>query len=263
MDFTAFFALPVWVSMPVFVLGFLALSWAVLLAVRPWVRRVASNTEEWDRVLGYAMSSYGLFYGILLALIAVSVYENYQRVDEIVLREASAIAALYRDVSAYPAPLSEQLTDLLRQYTQAVVTVDWPQLKAGIIPGEGDATVSAFQQKLFAFEPEGTSQLPLHAATLEQFNAFISARRARLDEAKLGLPGLLWVLVSIGAILNALMIALVETRNLRVHLIMAGIIALFVALLIYTTASMDHPYAGLVGVSNEPYENLLVQLMRQ
>ena len=74
-----------WVALPVFVLSFLALSWGVLFAVRPWVKRVARANEEWDRVLNYAMSSYGIFYGILLALIAVSVYENFQRVDVIVV----------------------------------------------------------------------------------------------------------------------------------------------------------------------------------
>lgn len=256
-----FYSAPIWLSMPLFVLAFLALSWGVLLLVRPWVRRAAASTEEWDRILGYAMSSYGLFYGILLALIAVSVYENYQRVDGIVLDEASALGALFRDVSGYPDPVATELTDQLRQYTQGVIAVDWPQLKMGVIPGEGDVSVDRLQTMLFDFEPQTVGQAAFHTATLEQFNVFIEARRARLDEAKLALPALLWVLVGIGAVLNALMIALVEARNLRVHLIMAGIIAVFVALLIYTTASMDHPYAGLVSITPEPYQNLLDELM--
>ena len=31
-----------------------ALSWGILLAVRPWVTRVAETNQDWDRVLGYA-----------------------------------------------------------------------------------------------------------------------------------------------------------------------------------------------------------------
>ena len=63
-------------------------------------------------------------------------------------------------------------------------------------------------------------------------------------------------MVGVGAFLNALMIALVESRSRRIHLIMSGIIAMFVAMLIFTTATIDHPYSGAVSVTSEPYLDL-------
>jgi hypothetical protein len=42
---------------------------------------------------------------------------------------------------------------------------------------------------------------------------------------------------------------------------MSGLIAVFVALLIFVTASMDHPYSGPISISPEMFENLLDQLM--
>jgi hypothetical protein len=42
---------------------------------------------------------------------------------------------------------------------------------------------------------------------------------------------------------------------------MSGIIAVFVGLLIFVVASMDHPYAGYVSVSPDPFEIVLEQLM--
>ena len=82
---TWFYDLPVAVSLPTFVVTFVVVSTLILLAIRPWVRRMAENPGEWDRVLGYAISSYGLFYGILLALVAVSVYSNFTQVHDDVL----------------------------------------------------------------------------------------------------------------------------------------------------------------------------------
>ncbi len=58
------------------------------------------------------------------------------------------------------------------------------------------------------------------------------------------------------------MIGLVETHRLRIHLVMAGIIAVFVGLLIFTIASIDHPYAGAISVSSEPFADLFDQLMK-
>lgn len=247
--------------MPTFVITFLALSWGVLLAVRPWVKRASARTEEWDRVLNYAMGSYGIFYGILLAHIAVSVYENFQRVDVVVLAETSDLASLYRGISGYPEPYSGQLQEHLRNYTQSVITVDWPQMRDNVIPSEGNPGVDRIQSLLLAYEPATVGQQTLHNQTLSVFFQFLEDRRARLDETKLALPTLLWTLLTVGALLNALMIALIEVRNVRVHLIMSGIIAIFVAMLIFVTGSMDHPYAGQVSVSPEPFQNLLDQLM--
>ncbi len=257
----ALYDLPLWLSLPTFVVIVVAASWAVLLAVRPWVRKVAESNEEWDRVLGYAMTSYGVFYGILLALIAVAVYENFQRVGAVVLDETASLGALYRGAAAFPQPEGDALTDLLRQYTLGVIREDWPLQQQDIIPSEGNDRVDRIESILLSFEPTTAGQQNLHNQTLSQFFDFVEARRARLDETKLALPPPLWIVLAIGAVLNALMLALVEVRNLRVHLIMSGIIAVFVGLLIFVTASMDHPYAGYVSITPEPFQNLVDQLM--
>ena len=254
-------AVPIWLALPGFVVLFLVVSWAVLLAVRPWVIRMSSQNREWDRVLTYAMASYGIFYGILLALITVSVYENFHRVDAVVLDEADALGALYRAVSGYPQPLADNLQDYLRQYTTGVITQDWPLQQQGIIPTLGNDDVDRFETALYAFEPVTAGQQAIHQQTLSLFFDFLEARRDRLDETKLALPVLLWVVLGVGAVLNALMLSLVESRSLRVHLLMSGIIAVFVGLLIFVVASMDHPYAGYVSVSPDPIESVLEQLM--
>lgn len=207
------------------------------------------------------MSSYGIFYGILLALIAVSVYENFQRVDEVVLNEVSSLGALYRAFSSYPAPIAAELQEELRQYTQGVITVDWPAMQQNIIPTEGSTRIDALQGTLFAFEPTTAGNTAVHSQAMGLFFQFLEDRRARLEETKLALPSLLWAVLGVGAVLNALMIALVESRSLRIHLIMSGLIALFVAMLVFVTASMDHPYSGAISISPEMYENLLDQLM--
>ena len=251
-----FYELPTWIAMPTFMLVFLGLSWLILLGVRPFVTRAAASNPDWDRVLGYAMSSFGLFYGILLALIAVSVYENFQRVNGISLDEVSTIATLYRNFDAYPGAVGTDLQTRLQEFTLAVVTVDWPLQEAGVKPIAGDAAVDAMQATLFAFEPSGISESTVHNQTLALFDRFVDVRRDRIDETELALPGLLWAVVGVGAFLNALMIGLVESRSRRIHLIMSGIIALFVAMLIFTTATIDHPYAGAVSVTSEPYLDL-------
>jgi len=117
------------------------------------------------------------------------------------------------------------------------------------------------QSLLLAFEPSTGGQEALHNQTIAQYFDFVELRRDRLDETRLALPVLLWVLLGVGAVLNALMLALVEARNLRIHLIISGIIAVFVGLLIFITAAMDHPYSGVIAVTPDAFSEVYEQLM--
>lgn len=252
---------PVWLSLPLAVIVYLGGSWLILLLLRRPVLRTAGNSAEWDRVLGYAIAAYGVFYGILLALVAVSVYENFMSVDDAVLGETSAIAALFRDATGYPEPFAGQLQDAIRGYTQGVITLDWPQQAAGVVPREDDERLAAVQQLLFSFEPITTGAQALHTNTVEAFNDLVAARRTRIDLTDLSLPPLLWFVIGVGAVLNAVLLALIEVRRLPVHLFMSGIIAVFVGLLIFVTADMDHPYEGAVSVTSEDFQILLDDLM--
>ncbi len=76
------------------------------------------------------------------------------------------------------------------------------------------------------------------------------------------MPSLLWVLIWVGAAVNALMISLIQVKRVRIHLIMSGLNAIYVGLLIYVTASMDHPYFGTVSIGPDDFRSLLDQLMR-
>ena len=48
------------------------------------------------------LQSVMVFYGLAVALIAVSVWQTYSDTSKVVSSEATALAALYRDVSSYP-----------------------------------------------------------------------------------------------------------------------------------------------------------------
>ncbi len=181
-----FYEIPIWISLPVFVAVFLGLSWLILLGVRPWVMSLAAeHSKQWDRVLGYAMSSYGIFYGILLGLIAVSVYENFQDVNREVLDEVSYLGTLYRDFGVFPDAIGDEFQALLRTYTLDVVHIDWPQMAQGVIPTHGNETVNELQLALYSYEPQTLGDQAMYNQTLDTWSSFLDARRQRLDETEL------------------------------------------------------------------------------
>jgi Kef-type K+ transport system membrane component KefB len=121
------------------------------------------------------------FYGITLGLISVGAWQNFSDVENKAAREASAVAALYRDVSNYPEPTRQVLRAKLKDYTRYVVDVAWPQQRKGIIPTGGTERIQSFEADLYPFEPKTMSQLALHQETLRQFNSLIELRGMRLQ----------------------------------------------------------------------------------
>jgi len=254
--------LPMSVGLPLFILFVVGLSCGILLVLRKWVFRVAPQGEEWDRVLSYAVGAYGVFYGVTLALIAAAAYGNFTEVDGVVLEESSSLAALYRTAELLPDEQQDELRAQIVEYTRAVIDEDWPQQRLLQLPAESDANVTGMQRAIDAVQPTSDVEVIYVQQALEQFRQLVHDRRDRIALTHLALPDVLWIVLTVGAVLNAILIGLIEVRNLRVHLLMAGMLALFVALLLYAIAGFDHAYAGPIAVTPEYFEDLLNGLFK-
>ena len=200
MDFL--FALPLLIAGPVIV-GLLCL-YAVsgLWVVRRWVLprlRIQVVDAEFSSAMLQAVM---VFYGLAVALISVNVWQTYSDVSKIVSQEATAVAGLYRDVSSYPDPIRAQLQQGLRDYVDDVIHQAWPLQQQGKVPTGGVKLMNRFQTRLTGFEPATEGQKILHAETLGAYNRMIQARRLRLDAVGTRLPGMLWFIIILGAVIS-------------------------------------------------------------
>ncbi len=134
------------------------------------------------------MQAVMVFYGLAVALIAVSVWQTHTDAAQTTSREATALGVLYREVSGYPEPVRSQLQQLLREYVDYVIHEAWPQQRQGQVPSGGVGKIDDFEAKLVTFEPATEGQKILHGETLRAYGQMIEARRLRLDAAGRGCP---------------------------------------------------------------------------
>ena len=186
-----FASLPIWVSLPVFVGGFVVVSCLIVLALRPVVRRIVDDVEQWDRVLGHVIGTFGVFFGILLALVAVSVYENYADTREAALHEAGQITALYRGTTGLPEEVAEPIEATIKEYLQAVIEEDWPDQRRGELPDGSLRLVNQIEEGIHGIEPEGLRRLAEFQQLLATFDDVVETRRVRIDATTLELPPVL------------------------------------------------------------------------
>jgi len=259
--FSWVFGVSLWISGPVLVLLLSSVSLAGLLYVRRRVQPRIKATEADAHFVGTMVHSIMVFYGLVLALIAVNVFETHTAASEVVTTEASAIAMLYRDVSSYPEPVRSELRDAVREYTENVIHEAWPVQRMGRVPVGGVAKMDTVQARLAAFEPATEGQKALHAEAWRAYNNVVDARRTRLERVTTGLPAVMWIVVLLGAAISLSGAFFFRVEDVRLHAILVTLLATFVACVIFLVLAMDHPFQGDLGISSEAYELIHRQLM--
>src|SRR5262245_39188673 len=101
-----------------FAAAFVGFTWFGSIFIRPFLRPFIMGQAGANDLLGYIISCHGVYYGILLGLLAVAAYQNFGDVEKSVNQEAATLTAFYRDISAYPEPHRSELQGLTREYTR-------------------------------------------------------------------------------------------------------------------------------------------------
>jgi hypothetical protein len=260
--FESFFDIPLWIAGTV-ILGTLCLFAVVglLLLRRGVLPRLRVQTGDSD-FTGAMLQSVMVFYGLAVALIAVTVFQTYSDTQKVVDQEATAINAIYRDVTSYPDPIRSELLKGLREYTEQVINDAWPAIQHGKVPQAGIEHMTRFQVTLTAFEPTTEGQKLVHAETLRAYNGLIQARRQRLGAVGTGLPSVMWAVIIIGAFISLSASFFFKVEDARLHILEVLLLAVFIGLVIFMIVALDRPFRGDLGVKADPYQLVYDQLMK-
>jgi len=233
----------------------------LVLVRRRVLPRLRIQAEDSD-FSGTIVQSIMVFYGLAVALIAVSVFQTYSDVSKVISGEATALAGLYRDVSSYPEPIRPQLQKELRDYVDDLIHQAWPLQHRGKIPWGGIERMNRFQAVLTRFEPTTEGQKILHAETLRAYSLLIQARRLRLDAVTTGLPAVLWALIVAGAFIGLSACFFFKVEDARLHGILVTLLAIFIGPVIFMIFTLDRPFRGELGLPSDPYQLIYDHLMK-
>jgi hypothetical protein len=241
------------------------LSLAGLFLVRRFIVPRLNYTEGVNDAVSGTVQAIGVFYGITVGLIAVGVWNTNSNASDLVSKESSSIAMLFRDVSGYPPPLRDELRANLREYTVFVIEEAWPAQKKGQgqTVDHGRRIMNDFQSKLYAFEPSTQGQIALHNETLRAYNTLIEYRRLRIDAVGSGLSTVMWAVIWVGAVISIGVAYFYKIEDAKLHAIMIALMGGFLAMVLFMIVINDRPFYGYGGVSSDPYKLILERLIDQ
>jgi hypothetical protein len=251
---------PSWVIGLLFCGTLVAFTWIGIFLTRATIHAWLHRDRRASGMVDLALSSYFVFLGLMLGLLAVATYQNYANVRDIVAREASSLSALYREISGLPEPIRDQLQQRLREYTRYTIEEGWAQQRKGMVP-KGEAVRSGLLiRTLLDFEPSNRKEEIVYDEALRESVHRNELSRERLATVTIGLPAVLWWVVAVATVLNIVLIWM-QDMELHVHLMLGASLASVLGLVIFLIAELDNPFRGAVSIGPDAiaqvYENIM------
>lgn len=225
-----------------------------MLLLAPVRKRISERFVRSSEQAAYFGAQIWLTYSLILSLVAVGAWSDYQGASEKVSREVATLEVLQRKATLYPEPMRTQLDGLIRDYARAVAEGEWPEQRAGKHPSAAKHLFQELSVLLGDFEPQNLPDQMVHAESLRELTAASEARRARIHATADSLPEVVWIVVLVGAALalgGATFFVNVDDQWL--HMTLVAIMAAFVGLVVFVTIALDHPFMGSVTPSEQPF----------
>jgi hypothetical protein len=239
----------------------------VALAGLELVQRLvpATSRQPHNDVAGFIYAALGVIYAVLLALVVIAVWEEYEAASVTVEQEANAVAEIFWLGHRLPEPEGSHIQELARSYAEDVVHKEWPLMEQGQASlmtqvrrtPTGWTLIDEIRANLQEFQPRTPADEQLYAEGLDQVQRLADARRMRLVAAEEGIPGVLWAVLIFAGIAAIGFTYLFGLENTWAHRLMVVTLAGVIGLVLFTIGALEYPFSGGARIGTGAFELVL------
>ncbi|MBX7131773.1 MAG: DUF4239 domain-containing protein [Fimbriimonadaceae bacterium] len=250
--------IPAWISLPIVVAAVAAL--AIFGAWQVRKRHTLDELVQNNEIAGFKFGVIGVLYAVVLGMAVVAVWEDFKDAVSNAETEANLVGDLYRDVKGLEPASSDAMRSALKAYCVSVIQVEWPKMEAG----ERDPKTQALFEELFTtclqINPRDDRENIVLAEVFSGLNRLADARRSRISDAHMRMPGLLWFTLIAGGGITITFTFFFGNRNWRAHCLMTALLSGMIAMMLFVIHEVDHPYGGSVRVKPDSIERVLKRI---
>ncbi|HEY6449641.1 MAG TPA: hypothetical protein VIX60_03065 [Candidatus Cybelea sp.] len=212
--------------------------------------RMAHN----DRA-GFILAVIGVVYAVLLAFVAIGVWERFQEAETRTYEEASAISTVYRDAGSFPGAV--KLRAMLRAYVNSIIYDEWPQMKEGERSPISNALLEAADRDVRALPADTIRLGGIQTQMLGAMDTALMDRQTRLTIDSSGINHLMWFVLIAGAFITVAFTYLFGFDQTLMQELMIGGLSLLIGLVLFLVIALDYPFRGSIYVQPEAFRALI------
>jgi hypothetical protein len=238
---------PMWIAALILLVPTTLFAMAGPVIVRRYVALEQLRTN--NEVAGFKFATVGVIYAVLLAFAIVVVWERFNQADNDVAKEAGAAATVLRLSQGLDTPHGAAIRAATTEYLKAAIARDWPAMAEGRPSHTVTVTLTNIYNTVLKYHSFDAGEALVVAEVLRKLADLSDARRERLVVADGIVPGIIWMVLYIGAFLTIAFTFFFGTANLRAQVAMSGALSVLIFAGLLTITAIDHPFAGSVRVS--------------
>lgn len=247
-------------SMSALFWGILIIGTAVIFGIGGMllVRRSATlaRLERHNEVAGFIYSVIGVVYAVLLAFIAIVVWQQHTEARTRVEQEANELGDLYRDAQPFPEEVQARFQNQIRTYVRIVVEKEWPAMAKGEASPEAWEAYNQLWLAYQQFRPRNGYENAWYAESLGRLNQLGDYRRLRLLDNRSALPGVVWAVLLGGGMITIGFSFFFGTENMWAQALMVAALAAAIALVLFLIFAFDQPFSGIAAVEPDAFHQL-------
>jgi len=226
---------------------------AVYLAVVVVAQAEAKRAHSFKAVSAGMLPPIGILFGLFVAFTAAQVWNDNDRANAAVDREASALATVLALATSFPGEPEAHLRAMIRRHIEEAATQEWPLMASS------EETLRLTPRPLtealkvtLALAPNNPGEQTAQREIVNALGNAFDARRQRIITSQSKVNLLKWSSLYLQAICAFVAIVMVHIDNRLTAKIALGIFATGVAVSILLILSHDRPFSGQISVSPKP-----------
>ena len=216
-----------------------------------------ASLSKHNDVGGVIFSIVGTLYAVILAFVAIVVWEALGTADDRAAQEAGVLGDLMRDSGFFPDPERSQLQELFHNYAEAVVTEEWPAMETSSSSEHVWQLLNQIFETFSHINPSTQREANIHAEMLTRLNDLSDHRRLRLLAADNKVPPQMWVMLILGGIITIGFSYFLGVERGQAHVWMTAALTAMISLTLYLILALDHPFGGAIKVEPEGFRLVL------
>lgn len=244
----------------------IALASVVLLVLlRPLIYSYFGICNRTDNAINGFFAGVGVLYGLLIGMVVISVWGNFQDSQSQVHVEAGAYASLARSIAGLPEPTRSMLHENVSGMLWTIINKEWPEHSNGRVPDDIYSYFSNFEVIIYSFKPNGAMDSSVANNVIERYLNMLEIRRDRVyDVVSGGLPQPFWIVLVVGTSLAVIMTFFFHVETLGMHILLTAVYSTFLGLMIFLIVIFDRSFgdisaeeSGQLVVSPRAFQTLL------
>jgi len=242
--------------------GFVVVSVALGLCGLFIVRRniALATLEQHNDVAGFIIAVVGVLYAVILGFLVVIVWQQFDSAQSNAHEESVAVENLYNDAAAF-GPQARPLQRDLVAYLSSVINREWPAMRDHQRGDQlTDARLDRVWADLQAIHTSDPDENSFYSASITSLNRLEELRTTRIDDASRNIPGALWAVLIIGAVITVGFTYFFGVSHIAAHATMVAALSAIIGIALFLVVSLDLPYSGDLGIKPTPLQHTLTEL---